>query len=116
MSSKYRNPPVVEALCEIFFEGSEWDDTVVGQFYDRVKERFPQRRQVELQKAQFTIGKGHSAAGIHRMPPQMLFLTEEGSSLLQIRQDLLVVNQLRPYTALPLGNCLARSTIELWQA
>src|SRR5437763_1252782 len=95
---RYRNPPVVEALCELFFEGSEWDDTVVGRFYDRVKEKFPKRRKVELQEAQFTFSdKGHTTAGIQSLPPQMQFLSEEGNSLLQLRRDLLVVNQLRPY-------------------
>ncbi len=95
---KYKNPPVIEALCELFFEGSEWDDATVGRFYDRVKERFPRRRQMELQEAQFTFSdKGDAAAGIRRMAPQMQFLNEEGNSLLQLRRDLLVINQLRPY-------------------
>ena len=98
MGRKYKKPPVVEALCELFFEGSEWDDTVMGRFYDRVKEKFPQRRQVDLPEAQFTFSnQGRSAAGIQRLPPQMQFLSEDGSSLLQLRQDLLVVNQLQPY-------------------
>lgn len=98
MSRKYGKPPLVEALCELFFEGSEWDETVVGRFYDRVKERFPQRRQVELQEAQFTFSNaGHSSAGIQRKPPQIQFLSEKGNSLLQLRQDVLVVNQLQPY-------------------
>ena len=29
---KYRNPPVVEALCEIYFVGSQWDNTIPGLF------------------------------------------------------------------------------------
>ena len=32
---KYRKPPVVEALCEIYFADSTWDDTVPGVFYER---------------------------------------------------------------------------------
>jgi len=45
---KYRKPPVVEALCEIYFAGSNWDETVPGRFYDRVKDNFPVKRQREI--------------------------------------------------------------------
>lgn len=32
MGRRYKNPPVVEALCEIFFDGSQWDSTLTGLF------------------------------------------------------------------------------------
>ena len=95
---KYRKPPVVEALCELFFAGSAWDDTVPGRFYDRVKDRFPVKRQKAIQGAQFQLtDSGEAAAGIRQLPPRMQFLTEAGDRLIQLGRDLLVVNQLPPY-------------------
>lgn len=95
---RYRNPPVVEALCEIYLKESAWDDTVPGQFYDRVKDRFPVKRQREIQEAKFSLSTaGEAAAGIRRLPPWIQFVTESGDRMIQLARDLLVVNQLRPY-------------------
>ena len=30
---RYQRPPIVEALCEVYFTGSQWDSTVPGLFY-----------------------------------------------------------------------------------
>ncbi|MCK6457195.1 MAG: TIGR04255 family protein [Phycisphaerae bacterium] len=97
---RYRKPPVVEALCEMYFEGSEWDDTLIGQFYERVKAQFPQKRQREIQEAQVRFSSaGEAAAGVRRLPPRMQFVTEAGDRMIQLGPDLLVVNQLRPYAS-----------------
>lgn len=97
---RYRKPPVVEALCEMYFEGSEWDDTLIGQFYERIKNIFPQKRQQEIQEAQVRFSPaGEAAAGVRRLPPRMQFMTEAGDRMIQLGPDLLVVNQLRPYAS-----------------
>jgi len=97
---RYRKPPVVEALCEMHFEGSEWDDTLIGQFYERVKPQFPQKRQRQIQEAQVRFSSaGEAAAGVRRLPPRMQFVTESGDRMIQLGPDLLVVNQLRPYAS-----------------
>ncbi|MGH8605379.1 MAG: TIGR04255 family protein, partial [Gammaproteobacteria bacterium] len=95
---RYRNPPVVEALCEIYLKESAWDDTVPGQFYDRMKHGFPVKRQREIQEANISFSiAGEAAAGIRRLPPWIQFVTESGDRMIQLARDLLVVNQLRPY-------------------
>ena len=43
----YKNPPVVEALAELHFEGSTWDITAPGSFYEQVKRSYPKKEQVE---------------------------------------------------------------------
>jgi uncharacterized protein (TIGR04255 family) len=97
---RYRNPPVVEALCEMFFVGSEWDDTLAGRFHERVREEFPRKRQQEIRVGEVTFAfTGETSARAGRLPPRIHFLTEEGDRVLQLGQDLLVVNQLRPYRA-----------------
>jgi uncharacterized protein (TIGR04255 family) len=95
---KYRNPPVVEALCEVFFAGSSWDDTIPGRFYDQVKDAFPERRQQEMHEAALSFTpSGGAKAGIRKLAPRMRFVSKPGDRLIQLGRDLLVVNQLRPY-------------------
>lgn len=93
----YRNPPVVEALCEIYFADSSWDDTVPGAFYERVRSEFPKKQRREIQEAKITMGPDTSSAGVQRLPPWMQFLTEDGSLMIQVAENLVVVNQLLPY-------------------
>lgn len=94
---RYRKPPVIEGLCEIYFAGSSWDDTVPGAFYERVKSDFPQKRQRKIQEAQITLGPEQAAAGVRQLPPWMQFVSDEKHRMIQLAQDLLVVNQLAPY-------------------
>jgi uncharacterized protein (TIGR04255 family) len=94
---RYRKPPVIEALCEIYFAGSSWDDTVPGAFYERTKSDFPQKRQRTIQEAQITLGPEQAAAGVRQLPPWMQFVSDEKHRMIQVARDLLVVNQLAPY-------------------
>ena len=51
MGRRYKNPPIVEALCEFEFISSQpWDLTIPGLIYEKVKDEFPDKRQ--------QIGKG----------------------------------------------------------
>ena len=94
----YRKPPVIEALCEIYFADSTWDDTIPGAFYERVKDEFPKKQQREIQEAQIALGRGTASAGVQRLPPWMQFASEKGDLMIQVSENLLVVNQLRPYS------------------
>ncbi len=94
---KYRKPPVVEALCEVYFANSKWDDTIPGAFYEQVKAEFPDKKQRQIQEAQIALGRGAASAGVQTLPPWMQFVTEEGDRMIQISENLLVVNQMCPY-------------------
>lgn len=49
MSKKYKNPPVIEAVCEIrFSEDSKWDFTVPGLLFEKVKDEFPSKSKAAL--------------------------------------------------------------------
>ncbi len=77
---RYPNPPVVEALCEVFLRGSAWDPTVPGLFYERVRANYPKRGQQDIPDE-----------------PQARFVRDDGSRMIQLARNLLVVNQLQPY-------------------
>lgn len=113
---KYRRPPIVEALCELYFEGSEWDDTVPGRFYEQIKTDFPIKRQREIQEAQVMLSTaGEASAGVKRLPPWMQFVASDENRLIQIGQDVLVINQLRPYPHFEEWEPLIYSSLETYR-
>lgn len=99
MGKHYRNPPLIEALCEIHFEQtSPWDFAIPGMVYDKVRGTFPNRNQA----IQITLGisaspeiTGHQLGAM----PLTQFLSEDGKSLVQVGPHLLAVNHLKPYTS-----------------
>lgn len=93
MGRLYRNPPIIEALCEFRFEPSQlWDWTIIGLVYDRIKDEFPERKQqnniqvaIRAQEAEIT------------QQWQMQFWRRDNKALVQVGVDLLTVNLLKPY-------------------
>lgn len=97
MGKKYNNPPVVEALCEIFFDGSQWDSTLPGLFFDRVKNDYPKKKELEQIGVEVNVYKDAQGSRVLRGNQRIQFIKNDGSQLVQVEKDLLVVNQLRPY-------------------
>jgi len=96
----YKKPPVIEALCELFFEPRDWDDTVPGAFYARIQDQFTIKEQLIGSEAEINLGPGHATTvGVRPLPPRMKFFTPTKDRLIQLAPNLLVVNKLRPYTS-----------------
>lgn len=99
MRRVYRNPPLIEALCEFEFQaGQPWDWTVPGRIYERVRREYPLKRELhalELDvRTEGTAAPQEAIGGVARM----LFLREDERAALQVGPDVLAVNQLKPYT------------------
>ncbi|MDP2929843.1 MAG: TIGR04255 family protein [Candidatus Omnitrophota bacterium] len=97
MGKKYKNPPVVEALCEIFFDGSQWDSTLPGLFFDRIKNNYPKKKELDQIGVEVNVFKNIQGSRVFRGNQRIQFIKNDGSQLVQVEKDLLVVNQLRPY-------------------
>ena len=97
MGRRYANPPVVEALCEVLTTRSQWDATIPGLFYERVKDRFPKRGQRADLGIEVTLGPETPDARVTQREPRSQFSRDDGSRMVQVGRDLVVVNQLRPY-------------------
>lgn len=93
----YKNPSIVEALCEVAFRPrSRWDMTVFGRFYDLVRDSYPNREAGEA--VETDVGKVQG--GIRqqvRHSPRMRFFSSDRNRVLQVGPNLLVANVLRPY-------------------
>jgi len=95
----YKNPPVVEALCELFFEPRDWDDTVPGTFYALIQDQFTIKEQVNESETEINVGPGQAATvGVRALPPRMRFFTPTRDRLIQLAPNLMVFNKLLPYT------------------
>ena len=94
---KYKNPPVVEALCEIFFNGSKWDGTIPGLFFDKIKDVYPIKKELEQIGVEVSVSKDIQDSKIMRGGRRIQFVKKDKSQLIQIEKDLLVINQLKPY-------------------
>jgi uncharacterized protein (TIGR04255 family) len=98
MSKRYKNPPVVEALCEFqFVPGQPWDLTMPGLFYEKVKRQFPDKQQKIGIGVQFRPTEKGLEHKVEPTPPRIQFHRKNKTALIQIAPDLLVVNQLKPY-------------------
>ena len=99
MSRKYNKPPIVEALCEFqFIPDQQWDLTIPGLIYDKIKEKFPQKQQQVGIGIQFKpTDNGGVENRVENAPPRMRFFNQDKTMLVQVGPDLLVVNQLKPY-------------------
>ncbi|MCL4506465.1 MAG: TIGR04255 family protein [Chloroflexi bacterium] len=98
MIHRYSNPPIIESLCEFYFEPSQpWDWTVPGLLYDKLKGAFPRKQQMNSMEVEVHNESGGISQNIKGGTARMQFLREDGKALVQVGPDLLVINHLKPY-------------------
>jgi uncharacterized protein (TIGR04255 family) len=93
-------PPLVEAVCEFRFDPSaEWDWTIPGRLYDRIGDEFPRREQVQGIGFQLQLGEGPQPTipAVQGGVDRVLMSREDGSALVQVGPNHLVVNHKLPY-------------------
>lgn len=97
MGKKYRNDPIVEAVCEFrLTQDTPWDLTIPGLFYEKVKHEFPHREQRVVQEIDF-VQEPQGFQQRVRTTERVLLFTENQKVLIQLGPRLLVVNALKPY-------------------
>ncbi len=96
--SRYRNPPIVEAVCEFRFSAdTPWAQNISEQFYETVKESFPiqessKRQAIRIKTSDEEI-EGHRLETIE-IP---IFLARDRRMLVQIGPRKLSIHRLKPY-------------------
>ena len=99
MSRRYKNPPVIEALCDFRFVPSKpWDMTFPGLFYNEIKKQFPEKE--EETGFEFSF-RSTSAGGVEqkfeKAFPKLKFYNAKKTALIQLLPDRLIINHLKPY-------------------
>lgn len=97
MGKKYKNPPIIEALCEFRFQpGLAWDTAFSERIYESVKADFPKKRFAQSFEASVAFApEGHQQQ--LKSSPRWQFLQADERALIQIEANLLSVNHLSPY-------------------
>ena len=94
---RYADPPVVEALCECFFQNSAWDSTIPGTFYEQVKAEFPKKSELKRTDVHIHLGPSETTTQTALTESRTRFSSQDDTRLVQVERDLVVVNQLKPY-------------------
>jgi uncharacterized protein (TIGR04255 family) len=97
MNRIYKHPPIVEVLCEFQYLSENWDWTIPGLIYQEIKEKFPQKRQLNRVETDDEIKKGQFSGQLKNGIDRMQFVNHENNALIQVAPDLLVINHLHPY-------------------
>jgi len=96
-SKKYLNPPLVEAVFELFYRTSEWSPVIPGIFYNEIKNNFPI---ITTSQSGFGISvdqRGLMIGGGNHELTQ--YKSEDNQTLVQLSSNLLTVNKLPEYVS-----------------
>jgi len=101
MTKKYKNPPIIESICAFQFLSKEAQDFIfVGQFYEKIKEEFPLRQQklgVDLLLRNKDESKISHEFEFHF--PIIQFFNQNKNFVIQLGNNLLTINYLKPYAS-----------------
>lgn len=100
---KFKKPPLLEAYCEFVFdpnEGESWDGLRIGDFMRDINPDYTQRRMMHLGGGRAQLHDEEEGNWDDSDPDEALplfrFSTDDGTTTLQVGENLLVVNQLPP--------------------
>jgi uncharacterized protein (TIGR04255 family) len=97
VTKKYRNPPIIEAVCEFRFPPSvSWDLTIHGLMFGKIQKEFPNKTQQIVQNVNFT----QTPEGLQQQvvtSEQTIFSTDDKRLLIQLGSHILAINCLEPY-------------------
>lgn len=98
MERKYQNPPIVEVICEFrFLSEQQWDPTVYGLIFQRVKEEYPERETVRQIKGRVVPSSQPGMRQEIEISEAMRFWRKDRQALIHIAPNLLSINHLKPY-------------------
>jgi uncharacterized protein (TIGR04255 family) len=97
MEKRYKNPPIIEAVCEFRFRpGKAWNSSFPAQIHDLLRQTFPQKREMKAFQASLTIAPQGSQQQLHQNDVLQI-LREDEKALVIIDIDRLAVSHLSPY-------------------
>lgn len=97
MRHKYKKPPLAEAVCEVVFTGVQWDSTIWGLYYERIREIYPIKQEIPRIGLAMQFKPGMVNTQGLQQEPLMRFAKSDNTQLIQVAKDFLTINQLSPY-------------------
>ena len=98
MPETYPNSPITEAVCEFRFSpGPNWDLTIPGLIYGKVREDFPGKGKRVMQELSLTQTTEGIEQKVQRQE-RAVFRSEDEKATIQVGDNLVAVSLFRPYT------------------
>ncbi|GAB7389231.1 hypothetical protein BSNK01_30690 [Bacillaceae bacterium] len=96
---RYKNPPVVEVVCDFrFTQNSHWDLTIPGLIYEKLSDMFPTRQHGNSVEAEFSPGPGGFQHRV-QLTERLQLKKKDDSAMVQISPHHLTINHFTPYTS-----------------
>jgi len=97
MNKQYSNPPIVEAVCEFRFSNdTQWDMVVPGLLYEKIKSEFPIREPKMIQDINIKLDNNKIEPMLNPHE-RIIFKNNDKNILIQVDNNLLAINHLKPY-------------------
>ena len=94
----YKENPIKEVICEFHFYGDpKWDWTVPGAFYEQVKNKFPKKREIRVNRINVSFDGGRQNSTSENAIDALQFLSEDEEELVQIAKSRLSINRRGSY-------------------
>ncbi len=95
ITKKYKNSPLIEAICEFQFIHKEQSDaTIPGMLYDKIKNEFPMKRQ---RQDFFSLNDMQPEVNMNDLTALTQFYNKAENALVQVGKNILTSNCLKPY-------------------
>jgi len=112
VANVYKNPPLVEALCEFRFNlSTPWDVTIFGEYYQRIQAEFSEKRQLREVEMSWQRHEGGMTGDIKGRRIRMQFIRPDRSAMVQVAPYRLIVNKLSPYESWEVFKALIQSRL-----
>ena len=105
MAKTYKNPPLLEAVCEFRFNlPTEYTEKQVGIFYEKIKEHFPTQKKGKMHKVEVKIDpkktpEENQDSFNHNFHEFEQFFSEDEKYSVQLDGGRVSVHRIKPYTA-----------------
>lgn len=94
-TKKFKNPPLIEAVFELFYQASNWNPATPGIYYSKVNKNYPV---ITQSGAGFGIALGAQGVQIGSGNNNLTqFKSQDNSSIIQLSSNLFTVNKLPKY-------------------
>jgi uncharacterized protein (TIGR04255 family) len=90
----FKNPPLLEAICEFTFDKQNWDLAIPGLFFEKVRDNYPKR--MDTKDLRLDI-RPQEHRVVSEESDRIQFTASDDKSRLQLGQGFLSVHKLRPY-------------------
>ncbi len=96
---QYKNPPIVEAICEFkLVESEPWDWTIPGMLYSRIKDEFPEKQEIRGFGVEFSLNRENPISTRYSDTIDRLqFWSEDKERVVQVGENRLIINKRKPY-------------------